>query len=106
MGYDVTRDEHRLAPRPDPTVTVTFARALRDNLDLYRAPFPTSVIRVLVIFEARPEVIINIAALALESGACASTVLYHPSDPTEISPSPFSTPRGLFFLHSIYKMLT
>ena len=57
-----------IASLPDPTGTVTYARALHDNLDLYRVSCPIGVL--LVIFEARPEVIVNIAALALKSGTC------------------------------------
>ena len=57
-----------IASLPDPTGTVTYARALHDNLDLYRVSCPIGVL--LVIFEARPEVIINIAALVLKSGTC------------------------------------
>ena len=56
-----------IASLPDPTGTVTYARSLHDNLDLYRVSCPIGVL--LVIFEARPEVIVNIAALALKSGA-------------------------------------
>jgi hypothetical protein len=57
-----------IASLPDPTGTITYARALHDNLDLYRVSCPIGVL--LVIFEARPEVIVNIAALALKSGTC------------------------------------
>jgi glutamate-5-semialdehyde dehydrogenase len=55
-----------IASLPDPTGTITYARALHDDLDLYRVSCPIGVL--LVIFEARPEVIVNIAALALKSG--------------------------------------
>jgi glutamate-5-semialdehyde dehydrogenase len=58
-----------IASLPEPTGTVTYARALHDNLDLYRVSCPIGVL--LVIFEARPEVIVNIAALALKSGNAA-----------------------------------
>jgi glutamate-5-semialdehyde dehydrogenase len=58
-----------IASLPDPTGTITYARALHDNLDLYRVSCPIGVL--LVIFEARPEVIVNIAALALKSGNAA-----------------------------------
>jgi hypothetical protein len=69
-----------IASLPDPTGTITYARALSDNLDLYRVSCPIGVL--LVIFEARPEVIVNIAALALKSGTWYSTTyqsfyLYH-----------------------------
>ena len=73
-----------IASLPDPTGTVTCARSLHDNLDLYRVSCPIGVL--LVIFEARPEVIVNIAALALKSGALHTSkhpsyppfLLYHP----------------------------
>ncbi len=69
-----------IASLPDPTGTITYARALHDNLDLYRVSCPIGVL--LVIFEARPEVIVNIAALALKSGACQCCVqLFLPSFP-------------------------
>lgn len=45
---------------------VTLATKLDDGLDLYRLTCPIGVL--LVIFEARPEVIANITALALKSG--------------------------------------
>ena len=59
-----------IASLPDPTGTITYARALHDSLDLYRVSCPIGVL--LVIFEARPEVIVNIAALALKSGTCTA----------------------------------
>ena len=55
-----------IASLPDPTGTITYARALHDNLDLYRVSCPIGVL--LVIFEARPEVVVNIATLAIKSG--------------------------------------
>ncbi|KAF8493251.1 Aldehyde/histidinol dehydrogenase [Russula emetica] len=58
-----------IASLPDPTGTIAYTRALHDNLDLYRVSCPIGVL--LVIFEARPEVIVNIAALALKSGNAA-----------------------------------
>ncbi|KAF8245223.1 gamma-glutamyl phosphate reductase [Wilcoxina mikolae CBS 423.85] len=50
----------------DPVGKVTLATKLDDGLDLYRLTCPIGVL--LVIFEARPEVIANITALALKSG--------------------------------------
>ncbi|WBW72016.1 gamma-glutamyl phosphate reductase Pro1 [Schizosaccharomyces osmophilus] len=50
----------------DPLGRVTYGCRLDDNLDLYRVSCPVGVL--LVIFEARPEVIINITALAIKSG--------------------------------------
>lgn len=52
----------------DPTGKVTFAKKLDDDLELHRVTCPIGVL--LVIFEARPEVIVNISALAIKSGAC------------------------------------
>ena len=50
----------------DPTGQVTYARTLDEGLELYRVTCPIGVL--LVIFEARPEVIVNITALAIKSG--------------------------------------
>ncbi|KAI5776630.1 Aldehyde/histidinol dehydrogenase [Geopyxis carbonaria] len=50
----------------DPVGKVTLATELDEGLDLYRLTSPIGVL--LVIFEARPEVIANITALALKSG--------------------------------------
>ncbi|ORX83515.1 glutamate-5-semialdehyde dehydrogenase [Basidiobolus meristosporus CBS 931.73] len=51
---------------PDPSGQVSLATRLDNGLDLYRVAVPVGV--MLVIFEARPEVIVNISALALKSG--------------------------------------
>ena len=56
-----------VANLPDPTGKVTYASELDDELELYRVSCPIGVL--LVIFEARPEVVVNIAALAIKSGA-------------------------------------
>lgn len=58
-----------VAALEDPVGTVTLARHLDDGLDLYRVTCPVGVL--LVIFEARPEVIANITALAIKSGNAA-----------------------------------
>ncbi|KAH9967109.1 gamma-glutamyl phosphate reductase [Russula compacta] len=58
-----------IAALADPTGAISYARALHDNLELYRVSCPIGVL--LVIFEARPEVVVNIAALALKSGNAA-----------------------------------
>ena len=55
-----------VANLPDPTGKVTYASELDDGLELYRVSCPIGVL--LVIFEARPEVVVNIAALAIKSG--------------------------------------
>lgn len=51
---------------PDPTDIVNYASELDDGLELYRVSCPIGVL--LVIFEARPEVVVNIATLAIKSG--------------------------------------
>ncbi|KAJ8518316.1 hypothetical protein ONZ45_g4604 [Pleurotus djamor] len=58
-----------VANLPDPTGSVTYATELDDGLELYRVTSPIGVL--LVIFEARPEVVVNIAALAIKSGNAA-----------------------------------
>ncbi len=55
-----------VAELPDPNGVVTYASELDDNLELYRVSCPIGVL--LVIFEARPEVVVNIASLAIKSG--------------------------------------
>jgi glutamate-5-semialdehyde dehydrogenase len=64
-----------VAALPDPTGIVSYANRLDDGLDLYRVSCPIGVL--LVIFEARPEVVVNIATLAIKSGALA---LFDPWD--------------------------
>ncbi|WWC67780.1 glutamate-5-semialdehyde dehydrogenase [Kwoniella pini CBS 10737] len=54
---------------PIPTGQITFAKELGPGLDLHRVTCPIGVL--LVIFEARPEVVVNIAALAIKSGNAA-----------------------------------
>ncbi|CAK9785616.1 putative glutamate-5-semialdehyde dehydrogenase [Cutaneotrichosporon oleaginosum] len=58
-----------VAALPLPTGVVTFAKALGPELALHRVTCPVGVL--LVIFEARPEVVVNIAALAIKSGNAA-----------------------------------
>ncbi|KAG8709542.1 hypothetical protein FRC09_000618 [Ceratobasidium sp. 395] len=58
-----------VANLPDPNGIVSYARRLDDGLDLYRVSCPIGAL--LVIFEARPEVVVNIAALAIKSGNSA-----------------------------------
>lgn len=61
-----------VAELTDPTGKVTYASELDDNLELYRVTCPIGVL--LVIFEARPEVVVNIAALAIKSGTSILTL--------------------------------
>jgi len=58
-----------VAALPDPNGKVTYASELDDGLELYRVSCPIGVL--LVIFESRPEVVVNIAALAVKSGNAA-----------------------------------
>lgn len=58
-----------VAELPDPNDVVTYASELDNGLELYRVSCPIGVL--LVIFEARPEVVVNIAALAIKSGNAA-----------------------------------
>ncbi|KAI0339485.1 gamma-glutamyl phosphate reductase [Trametopsis cervina] len=58
-----------VAELPDPTGQLSYASELDDGLELYRVSCPIGVL--LVIFEARPEVVVNIAALAIKSGNAA-----------------------------------
>jgi glutamate-5-semialdehyde dehydrogenase len=58
-----------VAALASPTGLVTFAKELGDGLQLHRVSCPVGVL--LVIFEARPEVVVNIAALAIKSGNAA-----------------------------------
>lgn len=55
-----------VAALSDPTGNVTYSSELDDDLELYRVSCPIGVL--LVIFEARPEVVVNIASLAIKSG--------------------------------------
>lgn len=50
----------------DPTNKTTLARELDDGLELYRVSCPVGVL--LIIFEARPEVVVQISCLAIKSG--------------------------------------
>ncbi|TBU46760.1 gamma-glutamyl phosphate reductase [Dichomitus squalens] len=58
-----------VAGLPDPNGIVSYASELDDDLELYRVSCPIGVL--LVIFEARPEVVVNIASLAIKSGNAA-----------------------------------
>lgn len=54
---------------PDPLNKITLARELDEGLRLYRATVPIGVIGV--IFEARPDALVQIASLCVKSGNCA-----------------------------------
>lgn len=51
----------------EPTGKITYNCQLEDGLVLQRITCPIGVL--LVIFEARPEVVVNIASLAIKSGS-------------------------------------
>lgn len=53
----------------DPLNKITLARELDENLTLYRATVPIGVVGV--IFEARPDALVQIASLCVKSGNCA-----------------------------------
>lgn len=59
----------QLEELPDPLNRITLARELDEGLRLYRATVPIGVIGV--IFEARPDALVQIASLCVKSGNCA-----------------------------------
>lgn len=72
-------DEHKLADviagieelikLPDPLSQVQLARELDEGLTLYRVTCPIGVIGI--IFEARPDALVQISSLCIKSGNCA-----------------------------------
>ena len=62
----VTEGLEALAALPDPIGQTTYACQLTEGLDLYRVACPIGVIGV--IFESRPDALVQIASLALKSG--------------------------------------
>ena len=62
----VTEGLMALADLPDPIGQTTYARELTEGLKLYRVACPIGVIGV--IFESRPDALVQIASLALKSG--------------------------------------
>ena len=81
---DIIQGVSDIAALPDPTGAISYASELHDGLELYRVSCPIGVL--LVIFEARPEVVINVAALALKSGAFPPFLLRHCSHSTQEIP--------------------
>ena len=59
----------QLETLPDPLNKITLARELDAGLTLYRSTVPIGVIGV--IFEARPDALVQIASLCVKSGNCA-----------------------------------
>jgi len=66
---DVVTGIHDLINLPDPLFKVQMARELDEGLHLYRESCPIGVIGV--IFEARPDAMVQISALCIKSGNCA-----------------------------------
>lgn len=59
----------QLIKLPDPLSKIQLARKLDENLELYRVTCPIGVIGV--IFEARPDALVQISSLCIKSGNCA-----------------------------------
>lgn len=66
---DVTEELTGLMALSDPLRNITLARELDQGLTLYRVTCPIGVIGV--IFEARPDALVQISSLCLKSGNCA-----------------------------------
>ncbi len=66
---DVIKGIHQLISLPDPLNQVTIARELDQDLTLYQKTCPIGVIGV--IFEARPDALVQISSLCIKSGNCA-----------------------------------
>ena len=66
---DVTAELKQLISLDDPISQVTLARELDEGLQLFRVTCPIGVIGV--IFEARPDALVQISSLCLKSGNCA-----------------------------------
>ena len=66
---DVVAGLYELIKLPDPVGKVQFERELDEGLTLVRESCPIGVIGV--IFEARPDAMVQIAALCIKSGNCA-----------------------------------
>ena len=66
---DVLAGIDQLAALPDPLSRTTLARELDEGLTLYRVTCPIGVIGV--IFEARPDALVQISTLCVKSGNCA-----------------------------------
>ncbi|MDO4976071.1 MAG: glutamate-5-semialdehyde dehydrogenase [Eubacteriales bacterium] len=66
---DVVAGIKQLISLPDPLERTTLARELDEGLTLYRISCPIGVIGV--IFEARPDALVQISTLCIKSGNCA-----------------------------------
>ena len=65
---DVVAGIYDLIEMPDPLFQIRLARELDEGLTLYRETCPIGVIGV--IFEARPDALVQISALCIKSGNC------------------------------------
>lgn len=66
---DVLNGIQELIKLPDPLSQIQLARELDENLELYRVSCPIGVIGI--IFEARPDALVQISSLCIKSGNCA-----------------------------------
>ncbi len=66
---DCVNGIYQLVSLPDPLGTVQLSRELDEGLTLYRVACPIGVIGI--IFEARPDALVQISSLCLKSGNCA-----------------------------------
>ena len=66
---DVIKGIHQLITLPDPLGRITLERELDEGLVLRRVTVPIGVIGV--IFEARPDALVQISTLCIKSGNCA-----------------------------------
>lgn len=66
---DVVKGIEQLISLPDPLGAVSLKRELDEGLTLYRVSCPIGVIGV--IFEARPDALVQISSLCIKSGNCA-----------------------------------
>lgn len=67
--HDVLNGIRQLVSLADPLGTTQLARELDEGLELYRISCPIGVIGV--IFEARPDALVQISSLCIKSGNCA-----------------------------------
>lgn len=66
---DVLNGIQELVKLPDPLSKIQLARQLDEGLELYRVSCPIGVIGI--IFEARPDALVQISSLCIKSGNCA-----------------------------------
>ena len=66
---DVIKGIQDLISLPDPLSRIQLARELDQGLELYRVTCPIGVIGI--IFEARPDALVQISSLCIKSGNCA-----------------------------------